>query len=357
MHDDAVHASRRATVLGIELMLFAALYLFTWHIAKSAWLRAEPRVIGFAMVVDLTLTAAGCHWLLGVRLARVPAWTVILVVLAGLVTSHRLLPQLASAGRLVVAGIALIEGSAVMLGVFKLRHFMRGYRAARQAEAGGFDALEAGFSALAPSYPRLAAWARLEAEIASLAWVGWFLDRRPPDGPNVFTHHRQSHWLTIIGVLTFLVIVEGSGVHLWLHSTGHNTAKWILSAVHGYSLIWLLGDAQAARLYRSALLLKRGEPWLALQVGLRGAAEVPLSVITEIALGSWNQARSDEGLLALQGTANVKLSFAEPIAWKPRLGATKAVRALLVHVDQPDAFKAALTHAAHEAGSDARCTS
>jgi len=349
MSEDTINSSPRAAILGFELIILAALVLLSWQVVNSELLTLEPELVGVAVLVDLTLTAALCHYLLGVRRGGLLAWTIIPVMILGVITSRLLLPKhIGRDGALPLLGAALVECCVLGLAVFRVRTIRRGYLAAKRTGAETFDALEAGFLALAPSMPLLAAWARLEFQLWSLFFVGWAFKRRPARGPNVFTHHRQSHWFTILGVLLFLVLMEGSIVHWWLHSSGHTVAKWLVFAVHFYGVVWLVGDLQATRVYRSSLVLKDGEPTLDVRIGLRGSAQVRLSNIAEVTTGSWDKVGQDEGLIALQGTANVRLSFVAPNPYKPVLGAPKPVRSLLIHIDDPDAFKRTLARCVHD---------
>jgi hypothetical protein len=323
-------------------MLLSTLALFSWHVAHSTLLRANPNLIGSAVAFDLTLTAALCHWLLGIRLAALPHWTLIPVVLTGLALCRTILPaQLTSNGVLLAAG-ALVESSALILLALRIRTIHRTYTQAKHQGTDSFDALEQGFQAALPSLPLLAAWARLEIQLWTLALLGWTFKRRPKDGPNVFTHHKQSHWLTILGVIAFLLISEAAVVHIWLNATHHITAKWIALAIHAYCMIWLLGEAQATRIYRSSLQHKQGTQILDIRVGIRGSAQIPVENIKQVDIGTYTKANDDESLLALQGTANIKLTLAKPTPVKQLLSPTRPITTLLLQVDDPEAFKQAL---------------
>ena len=48
-----------------------------WLVTNSRYFDAEPALIGYAVVFDLTLTAAACHWFLGIRLAGMPTWSLL----------------------------------------------------------------------------------------------------------------------------------------------------------------------------------------------------------------------------------------------------------------------------------------
>lgn len=339
MHRSVVSPPQRASVLTLELTLLSTLALFSWYVAHTTLLRAHPHLIGGAIAFDLTLTAALCHYLLGIRLGGLPYWTTIPVGLTGLALCRVILPaHLTSGGLLLAAAVAIIESSAVIVTALRIRALRRSFNQAKRQGADSFDALETAFQAIFPSLPLGAAWLRLEIQLWTLALLGWTIKSKPQNGPNVFTHHKRSNYLTILGVIAFLIISEGALVHLWLHATHHNTAKWISLAIHAYCTIWLLGEAQATRIYRSSLQ----QHTLHVRVGLRGHAQIPVENIKRVDIGTWQKADDEEALLTLQGTANIKLELSQPTQVKQLLSPPRPIAALLLQVDDPEAFKKSL---------------
>jgi hypothetical protein len=128
--------SRRVAVLGLEAVVLMALVLLSWAVAQSALMQAQPHFVGFAILVDMTLTAAACHYLLGVRRAGLFAWTVIPVMALGLFVSGTLLPEeLTREGTLPLIGIALVESAVLLSALLRVRTIVREYRVARRAGA------------------------------------------------------------------------------------------------------------------------------------------------------------------------------------------------------------------------------
>ncbi len=311
--------------------------------AKRARIRGETEV-GYAILLNLTLGTALCHWLIGVRLGGAPAWTLIPLLAIGLALGRLLLPaEIASTGTLPLVALALVEGAVLVLVVVRLRAIIRAYRLAKRAGAESFDALEMGVLELAPQAPGVAAWVRLELQLWALMLVGWFFKPMPADAPKVFTHHRESGWFGFVGVLCFVLLIEGALVHWWLHASGYIVAKWVLFALHVYTFVWLIGDAQAIRIYRSSLR-KLGDHWfLFLSVGLRQRARIAVSDVAEVTTGGSDKAGEGELLAVVQGAANVRLAFRTPANVRPMLGAAKPTQSLLLQVDEPEDFRAALS--------------
>lgn len=339
-----LHPRRSNAVILAELPLLLGIVGFTWFVTKSAVFQAEPRVFGIAVTVDLTVTASVCHWLLGIRLGGLPCWTVVPLSAAGFAVSRALLPADFEDSEAVAAVVvALIEGSALLLLVLNVRSIARDVRTDTAVGVNGFDALENALLKLAPSMPRLAAYARFELQLWTMFVFGWFLKRRPPDGPDVFTHHKRSRWFVLLGFFAFLTVIEAGAMHWVLHSYHFDTTKWIATAFSGYAFVWLLGDLQALRVYRSSLQTKNGERFLDLRIGARGHATIALSNIASVEIGERDRAiGGDEALFVLYGNANVRLSFRRPNNFKPMLGAERQVRALLTQVDDPQEFKRAV---------------
>ncbi|HTU64256.1 MAG TPA: hypothetical protein VMF89_37580 [Polyangiales bacterium] len=337
------HTYRRNQAILLELSLLALLGLFCLLMARSTYFRAEPEVIGTAIMVDLTFTAALCHWLLGIRLAGLPHWTIVPVLALGLSLGRALLPaDLANVGAYSLVAVAVIEGSAMLFAIFNLRKIVRAVRAARRQGVNGFDALEAALLSLMPSAPLFVSYARFELQVWTMCFAGWFFARRPADGARVFTHHKEPHWFALVGVLLFLVVVEAVVVHVLLQAYHFTTAKWIFAALSGYALVWLLGDLQALRVYRSSIRTRAGEPVLELRIGARGHATIPVRNIAKVEVGAWDKAGPDEALFVLFGKANVKLSLHAPSAFKPAIGGEQRVRTLLTQIDDAEGFRAAL---------------
>jgi len=336
---EQVGLGRRKQVLVSELLLLTALITFCFFMARSTYLRADPQLIGTAIMIDLTFTASLCHWLLGIRLGGLPRWTLVPTFALGLAVGRALLPaSIANTGAFSLVAIAVLECSALLVATVNLRKIARSVAAARRAGDNTFDALEAALLALAPSVPGLASYARFELQIWTMCCAGWFMTPRPAPGPGVFTHHKEPHWFALVGVLAFMVTVEGILAHVLLEAYHFTTTKWIFAASSGYALVWLFGDLQALRVYRSAI---RGHT-LELRIGARGHATIALRNIASVELGAWAEADADEALFVLFGKANVKLSFHEPNTYKPAFSGAKRVRALLVQIDEPERFRTAL---------------
>lgn len=341
--------SLRRLPLASDAACLLALCGFSLAVVHSELMAERPQLVGTAVFLDLVVTTAACHWLLGVRLGGLPAWTVIPLAGAGLALSQLILPaSVVERGLLPLALAGVVEGALLLLVALRIRTVARGFRAERQRGADGFAAFEAGLLGLGAYAAPAARWARLELELWYFALAGWLSKAHVPAGAAAFSHHREAGWSVIAGVLALLILIEGALVHLWLESAGFELLKWLLFAGHVYGLIWLLGDAQALRLRRTLLhsvALGAGSPQLVLdlRLGVRARARFALSEMAEVSTGTWDEARPNEQLLSVSGPANLRIAFHTDVQLTPALRAPVRLRALLVQVDEPARLAAALS--------------
>ena len=76
--------TRGNLIIMTDLAIIVALVIVSWAFAGSSLLQEQPRLVGYAILLDLTVTVAVCHWLCGVRLGGMPAWTLIPLLALGL---------------------------------------------------------------------------------------------------------------------------------------------------------------------------------------------------------------------------------------------------------------------------------
>jgi len=336
----------RAVPIASDGVLLAALFGASAIIAKSQLMAIAPALIGSAVLIDLVLTSALCHWVIGVRLGGLPAWTIVSVAAAGLAISRLVLPAGAGGvGILPLAVLVAVEGATLLVVLARVATLLGAFRAARASGAGRLGALEAGLMALGPHLAPVARWARLELEIWGFFLCGWWLQARAPRRATAFTHHVDAGWSAIAVVLAMLCVVEGAVVHLWLAHGGHTAAVWVALGLHAYGFVWIVGDAMALRVNRTDLLSgpDGAEPVLELRVGVRARGRFEISSIVEVRTGIWDTVGPDEQRVSVSGAANVKLIFGRPVELRRMLGAPVETRVVLLQVDDPDRFSRELT--------------
>lgn len=251
----------------------AAVYTALYAIVGSAMFARAPSQLAIAVTFDLTVTATSIVWWFGVRRGALPRWTAMVTLAIGLAAARRWVPHAPISALLVIG--AAVELFAFGWLVVRIRRVVRAARAAR--DEGPLGALEAGLAAA--QFPAwFCALAANELAVAWLAVTGWV--RRPPTRSARATPlaMRSSGWVSIAGVMGFLIVVESVAVHIALDRLSP-IAAWIATGSSAYLLLWLLGDLHAVRLY--PCVVRDGA--LHIRIGVRWRATVPLTAITSIA--------------------------------------------------------------------------
>jgi hypothetical protein len=264
---------------------------------------ARSEALATGVVIDLTLSAAVLVYCLAVR----PGWLrparLVSVVWLGIGLAKLLVP-----GSWVMRHVVLILGPA----------------------------LEATVVLLALRSPLLRRALRSEGEALAFGLGGWF--RRSPAAGYSFVRGRP--WAAVVGVIAFLVLVETSALHFVLvpHS---RLAAWIATGSSLYALAWIAGDYHALRL--GGLVL--GDTALALRFGLRWRAEIPWTLVTQVAAtdapGGGAFAAKDGDLLSCRVLrVDVLLTLREPVVAYGPFGLRRSVCRIALAVDAPERFVA-----------------
>ena len=174
--------------------------------------------------------------------------------------------------------------------------------------------------------------ARALATEATLLWYGVFSwPTKPPDG---FTLHRRAGWVAIDAALVLCVIAEAIPLHFLLPRPWN----WIMTSLHGYSLLWLLGDLQALRLRPTTV--EGG--MLKLRVGMRWEAAIPLATIASVERPVAAPDRAAVFHASVIGSPNLVLRFTRPQVMRGLLGIERRCDALALCADEPEALARAI---------------
>lgn len=324
---------RRAAALSALVAVYAA----SAALARSAAFARAPDLLSVGIALDLTVTSALVVYLLVLRPERRSPAFLVPVFAGGLAMAHAILPAGASLGLWVVAFLGLaVEAGAATLTVLRLRTAVRGARRALRDGASFVAALEAGL-VQAVGAPWIAAALAREIGAVRFGVFGW-LRRGARTGGGRFSMHRDGRFVTLIGVIVYLLAVETVAVHL-LVARASVLAAWVLTATSLYAALWLLGDLHAVRLTPAVI----AGGLLRLDVGLRWRLAVPLDRIAGAELVPTAAPCPAADLdVSPSGAPNVLLTLSAPVCATGPLGITRRVSTVAVHVDQPTAFIAAL---------------
>jgi hypothetical protein len=302
----AVFAFLVAAVLAVESMALMSRGMLT-----------HPQAIRAAVLFDLGLVPAGLWWLLMVRrgLSR-PRTAACVAVLS-------------------IAVAALIFGAEVRLLAVPLELALiwlaaasvrRAFQARHASDAA--TALRVGLADALGDSPL----ARAAATELSIGWYALFSWGRkaPEDG---FTAYKRAGWVAIYAAIALVCLVEAVPLHFLVHRWGPIAAA-LNAVVHGYTLLWMVGDLRALVLRPLRI---EGET-LHLRIGLRWDADIPLSSIASV-----QRAPSGKGLrMGVVGSPNVALQLRSPHDLHGPFGIRKTAERLLLQLDEPERFVRAL---------------
>lgn len=319
----------KRVALSANAGLLIGLYVVAWWLLHSSLYSLDSRLLGGAIAIDLVITASALHYLLAVRVAGLPTWTVSPVALAGVVAASIMAPDVESMG-LLVGLFAVVELAVGSIAILRIRTLVRGYRAARASGERPLDALELGLTTAMESKV-LACMMVSEVRLITLALFGVF--RSTQTGPGRFTVHREIGWITIAGVLVFLSAVEVPVAHVILKQLVGDWLAWPVTLLSVYGVAWIWGDAQALRQYP----IEVNSGALHLRIGLRWRAVIPLVDIDGV------QRVSTRAPLDISLTSpNLLLRLNRPVTISGLFGITRVGQEVSLRVDDLDSFVEAL---------------
>jgi hypothetical protein len=165
-----------------------------------------------------------------------------------------------------------------------------------------------------------------------LSLSGWF--RRPSTSALSML---STGWVSVAGVIGFLVVVESVAMHVVL-AMWSPVVAWVASASSAYLLVWLIGDLHAIRLHPVAVV----GTVLHVRLGVRWRAKVAIDQIVSIEAvrtvpgGAVNLALMDPTVL---------LTLRSPIELRGLLGMRRSGDRIALTIDEPAQLIAAV-HAA-----------
>lgn len=179
---------------------------------------------------------------------------------------------------------------------------------------------------------RLAAVLGLELGVLYYGLASWKSRAHVPVGATAFTHHRRSGHAVIVVALLMLMAVEGLAVHMLL-SKWSALAAWLFTLGTTYGALWLIADFRATVL-RPILI---DDERIVFRAGFRCTLLVPRASIAGI--GRAKPSFGNENLnLTFMGTPTRWLMLSEPMQARGLHGLRRAVRAIGVDPDAPEAF-------------------
>ncbi len=306
-------------------------------LVKSPVFHQNLSALSAAITVDLLLTIPLVYaWL--IRKTRVSKFTIAPLVMAGMFSASYMVP----AGHqqwlqlFKLFGFPLMEMASLTLVV---RKFMAVRRQFSQGCAAGDDFFDVLKKACYATLPRMLA-AALTSEISVIyyALINW---KTYKPALNQFTYHKNSGTPALMGCLIFLILIESAAMHL-LVTRWNATAAWILSGLSLYTALQFFGYARSLN---KRFITIDGEQ-LELRYGIMAQTHIQVHHIDLVEL-SGRDVPADAKTRKLSPLGQLEshkviLHLNRDHVLHGLFGKRYRIRALLLHVDQPERFKTAL---------------
>lgn len=192
-------------------------------------------------------------------------------------------------------------------------------------------------------HPRGRAFARAELDVVSALprLLAGRVVRRAGDGAGL-TYARGTFGLALALAFTPVVASEALAMHLLL---GGGVVAWVLTALHGYMLVWLWGFALGPRAYPHRI----GPRGAVLRAGPMYRALVPRAAIAsatarrERVPGNGGLVQRDDAvLLPVRGRVDVVLELRAPVRVQRPLHEPLVTTRIAIASDDPEALVARL---------------
>ena len=301
----------------VFLLLLSGVLAAESAVLASRGMALHPRIFPAAVIFDLCVVPAGLWWALLVRPGLARPRTIARVAIASIALCALLF------GREVRLLAVPLELALAWVAVSSVRRALQ----ARSADDAA-TALRIGLSgALGDSLV-----ARAVAVELAVFWYALFSwGRRPPPG---FSAWRRAGWVAIYVAILLACLAEAIPLHFLFRRWGPLAAT-LSVLLHGYTVLWLIGDLRA--LILRPIRLDSG--MLKIRIGLRWEADVPVDAIVAV-----ERTPAGPGLrLGVLGSANLGLRLREPVELHGPFGIRRTSDALLLQVDEPDALESAIT--------------
>ena len=169
----------------------------------------------------------------------------------------------------------------------------------------------------------------LATELALLHFALFSFCKKPRAGS--YSVHKRAGSSAIAWALGLGVVAEAIPFHVLLRQH-HAGWAWVLTALHGYTLLWLLGDAQAMRL--SGITIEGAV--LAVRIGLRWQVRIPLAQIAAVEMPQGESLdRKQVFHASVLGSANFVLRLRAPVVLRGFFGIERRASAVALSVDEP----------------------
>ncbi len=321
------------------LLAFGLLAVLVVGIERAITYRvdfSQRPLLPMGVAADMLIFLPALFYVLVVRPYRLPLSTILGVLGVCLSLAAWLIPGPQwRALRLLPLLPALLEAATLGLAAARARRLVRAYRAAYARDPRFWPSVQEAISSLGAVGQLLLT----ELNLLRYAGLGWWASPEVPARATAFSSYRESGFVALVATAAAMVVVEATCVHLLAQHWCPGLAPWLL-LLDAYSLVFLLGHAQAVRL--RPVLLSPDE--LRLRIGFVWELAVPRTALVAVAVLREAPA-AGTGVLSLSkllfASPNMLLTFAEPVLVIGPYTLRRPAQRIAVYLDQPQQFIAA----------------
>jgi len=328
-----VTVSRKTWSFVVPMLMLLAMVL----LAKSAWFQTNPDALSMGIAFDLTLTIPLVYFLI-IRKTAIPKITVVPIFVVGIVTASLVIPAEHQfyLGQIKTWVLPIVELTAITVIFLKIRQMALSFK---KVKSGTFDFYQAMHQAVEGVIPKPAN-ILFATEIATF-YYGFFSWKKRKLSTHEFSYHKDNSAIAVLWVVLMLVLVETAVLHILLMQWSV-IAAWILSGISIYTGFQVFGMVRSLSKRPIAI----NEDALKLPYGIMASATIDYTNIASIELSSSDIEESDtiRRLSPLSNLAphNVIIHLNDCTTFKSLYGIKKTCKAIALHVDEPETFKAKL---------------
>lgn len=328
---------------GFAILFAAAAFSIVcaeWWIVHSLLFQRDGDVVAVGITLDLVVVIPALYYFMVLRPGKSSPLYLVPCFAACVALAARLIPAAEHQTLLSLKRLSpMLEVLVLAALASRFREFCRSYCAAKSSAVYFTDALFSGFQkALSDRAVFIIAF--VEFFLIYFSFAGWFL--KPPAanaGQRQFTYHKKSGYVSIMGILLFVLIVETFALHMIVMRWSVLIA-WILTVLSLYSALWLVGDYHAIRVHPIIITPER----LYLRTGLRWRADIPMENVEGVEIGSAKNPKAPDYLRASILWPRATLILKTPVEIHGLFGRKKKASRIGLSVDDPEALRAALSH-------------
>ncbi len=314
---------------GIPLLLFG---LLIWLMKTTAFNGND--ILDLAFTADLLFTVPLIYFLL-IRKSKIPATTVIPVMVIGLLLGFYFLPTGSQhyLNLFKTWALPVVELSVLIFVIVKVRFAAKKYKSLSDSSADFFSALKSTCSEILPA--KLVQPFATELAVIYYGFIKW---KSSSLKENEFSYHQKSGSQSLFGAFILIIAVETVGLH-YLIAQWNVVVAWVLTGLSIYTALQILGFAKSLS-HRPVVLLPSS---LHLKYGILSEATIPFADITSVEL-SWKPLEKSKLTRSLSPLGeleshNLIIHLKKENKLKGLYGMEKPFQTISLYIDNPTAFK------------------